>query len=89
MLTLFKEIKHKSDNICREQESGNDMKDLQNNQRESPELKKKNKHKRSMSGFNNRLDIVGERISEKVQRNYPKYFKERKYQNKYREHIEI
>ena len=41
MLTLFKEIKHKSDNICREQESGNDMKDLQNNQRESPELKKK------------------------------------------------
>lgn len=32
-----------------------------------------------MSGFNNRLDIVGERISEKVQRNYPKYFKERKY----------
>lgn len=42
-----------------------------------------------MSGFNNRLDIVGERISEKVQRNYPKYCKERQYQRTYREDVKI
>lgn len=64
MLTLYKGIKYKPENIYRKQVSGNDIKHLKNKQRETPELKKGSEGKRSMVGFNNRLDIVEERINE-------------------------
>lgn len=36
MLTLYKGIKYKPENIYRKQVSGNDIEDLKNNQRETP-----------------------------------------------------
>lgn len=57
-------MKYKPDNINRKQESGNDIKDLKNNQRTS-RLIIFIKNKRSMVGFNNTLDIVERELMKK------------------------